>query len=294
MDRAELVKIGRDTADKIIRESRVPKTIEHGLAVSIGEERAAAILYEQRAEMTDYYGDKETSALYREIAKDEKDHLAQLNGRLIQKGGSIIFPDESRGGWVIRRDKEGDILFSHTGRPDIDFLSEQDENSIWDILTPEERNSLDRRNIITVPDSEPRSHILSEIEESQSAFGGSSQASDPKFLVLQRTKRAPKNFTVWSDDGMVMVKPPIWNSDIEGLKSDLNPGEWLHEPTKESMVIPQNVNGEVISAETKDEILVALYDAYQTSDVLKPGDTFTMKGESEPFAKCTDIHVLPV
>jgi hypothetical protein len=130
-----------------------------------------------------------------------------------------------------------------------------------------------------------------------SSYPGSRYAAQVQFArsAEECIENSGRNFIIWLEQGMVMVKPPIWKSDTEGMKSDFHPDEWLHEPQTESMVILQDLqSGDVLSAETKKDVLVALYDAYQTSDVLKPGDTFTFKGENIPFAKCTDIHVIPL
>lgn len=95
------------------------------------------------------------------------------------------------------------------------------------------------------------------------------------------------NYTVRLSRGILHVSPPIYKSDRDGDPA------WEQHPRKDSLVLEEGFPGEVLDIHTKADMVAALYDAYQTSDILQEGDTFILKGESQPFAVCRGVHVIP-
>jgi hypothetical protein len=190
MDHAELERIGKETAEKIIGQYRASKTIEHGLAQSIGEERAAVVVYAKRASQAALQGDIDTALAYNHIIEEERQHIEEFNGRLIQKGGPIIFKEKSGGGWSIKQDRQGNIHFSHTGGPESFLQSESDKDLIFDILNKDEKNELGKGWNVSVKDSEPRSSILSEIQREPDSL---SSILDEDLLAFQEHMREKRN-----------------------------------------------------------------------------------------------------
>lgn len=90
------------------------------------------------------------------------------------------------------------------------------------------------------------------------------------------------NYTVQIEaDGVLSINPPIGKIDGEPI-------------TTVFLIKEVGFGKEVLAIRTKKDAIVALYDEYQTSDVLKDGDTFTLKGEEQPFAYASGVHILPM
>jgi rubrerythrin len=89
MDRAEVLKIANDTAEDIVKRYKPPISIEHGLAESMGEEKAAVEYYFKRAEDAIDKRDFSAAHLYQYVAKDEQEHYFLFSNQL---GGDKFEP----------------------------------------------------------------------------------------------------------------------------------------------------------------------------------------------------------
>ncbi len=89
-----------------------------------------------------------------------------------------------------------------------------------------------------------------------------------------------KNYTIMIDrnEGFLRIAPPIGHYDGK----DIN------------IILLLSPYGDVMSLITEKDALLALYDEYQTNEVIKEGDTFTFRGESEPFALAEGVHIIPL
>jgi hypothetical protein len=89
-----------------------------------------------------------------------------------------------------------------------------------------------------------------------------------------------KNYTVMIDknEGLLRIAPPIGYYD--GMEINF--------------VLLLSPYGDVMSVITEKDALLALYDEYQTNENIKEGDTFTFRGESEPFARAESVHIVPL
>ena len=86
------------------------------------------------------------------------------------------------------------------------------------------------------------------------------------------------NYKVTLKGGDLWIRPPIRAEDGE-----------------ESMVLLVDPKyGDVVGIKDKKGALIALYDELQVNDRLKDGDTFTLRGETKPFAVVEGVDVVPL
>jgi rubrerythrin len=89
-------KVAEEVAITVGRDSRsyeAPKSVEEGLAQSMGEELTASMFYQLRARDARENGDITTAELYRHIAEEENQHFEEFNRRrnqLLDQSGKVL------------------------------------------------------------------------------------------------------------------------------------------------------------------------------------------------------------
>ena len=90
-----------------------------------------------------------------------------------------ILPSQGRtkGKFVIRMDRMGDIIVTHTGEPkrSVFLQFESDKDLVYDILRKAEREELDKGWNVEIADTEPRASILQELWENSALLPLTSQ-----------------------------------------------------------------------------------------------------------------------
>ncbi len=86
------------------------------------------------------------------------------------------------------------------------------------------------------------------------------------------------NYKVSIEDGGLRVSPPLREEDR---------GSSL-------VLLVDSKYGDVLHIVDRKGALLALYDELQVNGKLKQGDTFTLRGSKEPFARVEGFHVVPV
>ncbi len=94
MERAEILKIADSVAEEIIKRYKPPKSIEHGLAESMGEEQAAFTYYTNRAIDALAQNDVDTAILYNHISLEEAQHSNEFKRRLDEIAGIPVMQNK--------------------------------------------------------------------------------------------------------------------------------------------------------------------------------------------------------
>ena len=120
---------------------------------------------------------------YREDYNNDEEYIEHLNAwnshfrgpvaRLGSQDSDLRIQEflKNAGGWGIKQDRQGNLLFGHTAGIETFLQDESDKELIYGILTEAEKADIEKGWNIIILDSEPRASILQEIEDANSLTG---------------------------------------------------------------------------------------------------------------------------